>query len=310
MNKWTKDLYQPKVLDESILAFYRLQGLNAGVNEFNQFESHSTFEIFFLEEGDCKYFIQNQVHDLQPGDILLLDGLTLHKSGPISPDTYTRSMVHFSPVWLKKMLLVVGMPSLLDPFQKKCILRTGFNASGQYVAEKIKWIAKQLETIDQEYQCTGKINALLETEVKIEFLQLLMKIYKMSECEQLLVEQKKTEKKQHAENIASWINQHYCEKISLERIAKELSLNKYYVSHVFKEVTGYTVMQYVMECRLIQVKYLLEMNLEKSLEDIFLSTGFESAAHFSRFFKERIGMTPTSYRKMKGRKTVFNHAQY
>ena len=98
--------------------------------------------------------------------------------------------------------------------------------------------------------------------------------------------------------------------MSLERLAKELNLNKYYLSHVFKEVTGYTVMQYVMECRLIQVKYLLEMKLDQSLEDIFLSTGFESAAHFSRFFKARIGMTPTSYRKMKGRKTASYYAQH
>ena len=125
----------------------------------------------------------------------------------------------------------------------------------------------------------------------------------MSEYPHFQVELKKTEKRQHAVNIVSWINQHYCEKISLERIAKELNLNKYYISHIFKEVTGYTVMQYVMECRLIQVKYLLEMNLDQSLEDIFLSTGFESAAHFSRFFKERIGMTPTNYRKLKGRET-------
>ena len=108
----------------------------------------------------------------------------------------------------------------------------------------------------------------------------------------------------HAENIASWINQHYSEKITLERIAKELNLNKYYVSHVFKEVTGFTVMQYVMECRLIQVKYLLEMRPDLSLEEIFTATGFESGAHFSRFFKDKMGMTPTSYRKKKYRQKL------
>jgi AraC-like DNA-binding protein len=305
VKKGAKDFYQPKVLDESILAFYRLQGLNTHMTGFHEFESHSTYEIYVFDEGQCNYFIHNRIYDLQPGDIILLDGLTLHKSNTTSPDTYVRSMVHFSPTWLEKMLPILGMPSLLDPFQKlnNCILRTGFDASGQYVAEKIKWLAKQLEAIDQEFQCTGKINVLLETELKVEFLQLLIKIYKMSECQHLRVVQKKTEKKRHAENIASWINQHYCEKVSLERIAKELNLNKYYVSHVFKEVTGYTVMQYVMECRLIQVKYLLEMKPDQTMEDIFLSTGFESAAHFSRFFKERIGMTPTSYRKMKRSQT-------
>ena len=260
MEKRARNLYQPKVLDESILAFHRLKGMDAHMSESNQFESHSTYEIYFFEEGQCKYSIQNRIYELEPGDIILLDGLTLHKSNTVSPDTYVRSMVHFSPTWLEEMLPMLGIPNLLDPFQKlnNCILRTGFNASGQYVAEKIKWIAKQLETINQEFQCTGKINVLLETELKLEFLQLLLCIYKISECENLQIKQKKTEKKRHAENIASWINQYYAEKVCLERIAKELNLNKYYVSHVFKEVTGYTVMQYVMECRLIQVKYLLD----------------------------------------------------
>lgn len=296
-----RDFYQPKVLNESIIAFHRLQGVNTKMSGCNQFESHSTYEIYFFEEGECKYLIQNRIYELEPGDIILLDGLTLHKSNPLSPDTYVRSMIHFSPAWVEAMLPMLGMPSLLDPFQKlnNCILRTGFDASGQYVAEKIKWIAKQLWVIDQEFQCTGKINVVLETELRLEFLQLLLYIYKMSECEHLQINQKKTEKKRHAENIASWVNQYYSEKINLERIAKELNLNKYYVSHVFKEVTGYTVMQYVMECRLTQVKYLLEMRPDQSLEEIFTSTGFESGAHFSRFFKEKMGMTPTSYRKMK-----------
>jgi len=301
MKKRARNLYQPRVLDRSILAFHRLQGMEAYMSESNQFESHNTYEIYFFEGGQCKYLIQNRIYELEPGDIILLDDLTLHKSNIPSPDTYVRSIVHFNPAWLKEMLPMLGIPNLLNPFQQlnNCILRTRFDASGHYVSRKIKKITKGLEVIDQEFQCTGKINTVLETELKLEFLQLLLYIYKISECEHLQIKQKKTEKKQHAEKIASWINQYYSEKICLERIAKEFNLNKYYVSHVFKEVTGYTVMQYVMECRLIQVKYLLEMKPDLSLEEIFTSTGFESAAHFSRFFKEKMGITPTSYRKMK-----------
>ena len=39
-----------------------------------------------------------------------------------------------------------------------------------------------------------------------------------------------------------------------------------------------------------EMKYLLEMKPDLSLEEIFTSTGFESAAHFSRFFKEKMGI--------------------
>jgi AraC-like DNA-binding protein len=69
--------------------------------------------------------------------------------------------------------------------------------------------------------------------------------------------------------------------------------------HIFKEVTGFTVMEYVMACRLNQVKYLLEMEPDQSLTDVSRATGFESVAHFSRFFKEKVGTTPSQYRKTK-----------
>ena len=301
MEQKAKSLDQSRVLDGSIMAFHRLQGMKAHKSESSQFDSHGTYKIYFFEEGECKYLVQNRIYELEPGDIILLDDVTLHQSTITSPDTYVRSMIQFHPIWLKEMLPMLGIPNLLDLFQNlnNCILRSRSDEKGQYVSAKIKKIAKALEVIQQEFQCTGKINFLLETELKLEFLQLLLYIYKLSECEHVSMKQKKTEKKLHAEKIASWINQHYPEKICLERIAKEFNLNKSYVSHIFKEVTGYTVMQYVMECRLAQVKYLLEMKPDLSLEEIFTSTGFESAAHFSRFFKEKMGITPTSYRKMK-----------
>ena len=316
---WTKawdqsilNAYQPKVLDESISATHRLQGVNDKLPWINHMESHSVYEIYVFTEGECKYFIHDQIYDLQPGDIILLDGFTLHKANTPSPDTYVRSMVHFSPAWLEKFLPAMGIPNLLDPFKRRnnCILRTGFDESGRYVDDKIKGIAEQLREIDLEFQSTGQINEMLKSELTLNFLQLLLKLYKMSEGKDMRVKRKKTEKKRHAENIATWINQHFSEKVSLERISEEQNLNKYYISHVFKEVTGYTVMQYVMECRLAQAKYLLEMRLDQSLEEIFLSTGFESGAHFSRFFKEKTGMTPTKYRKMKNSKLLSNIAQW
>jgi AraC-like DNA-binding protein len=43
----------------------------------------------------------------------------------------------------------------------------------------------------------------------------------------------------------------------------------------------------------------LEMEPDQSLTDVARSTGFESVAHFSRFFKEKVGTTPSQYRKTK-----------
>jgi AraC-like DNA-binding protein len=290
--------YKSKIMDEWINAFYRVKGME---NYTSDFHSHQEYEIYFFHSGDCKYLINNRIYELQPGDIILLDGMTLHKPNPGTSSPYTRSMLHFSPTWLQELLNALGIPNLLDPFKKlnNCLIRTGYDENGQFVDGRIKEIVASLKHIDEEAQQTGKKNEFLEAEVKLELVQLLLGIYKMSQKQLSQVISKKSEKELHAEEIASWINDYYKGKVSLDRIASELNLSKYYASHVFKEVTGFTVMEYVMACRLNQVKYLLEMEPDQSLTEVSRSSGFESVAHFSRFFKEKVGTTPSQYRKTK-----------
>lgn len=290
--------YKRKVLDEWITALYRMQRVD--FYPF-QFHSHHEFEIYFFCGGDCKYLINNRIYELVPGDIILLDGMTLHKANPGSESIYTRSIIHFSPTWLSQLISTLGIPNLLDPFKKlnNPLLRTRYDENGQFVDRQIKKISRLLSEIDEELQRTGQKNELLEAEVKLELVQMLIRIYKMSQQDLAQVTSKKTEKEIHAEDIASWIRDHFKEKISLDRISTELNLSKYYVSHVFKEVTGFTVMEYVMGCRLNQVKYLLEMEPDLTIAEVSNSSGFESLAHFSRYFKEKVGVTPSKYRKNK-----------
>ncbi|MEH7130954.1 AraC family transcriptional regulator [Neobacillus drentensis] len=290
--------YKSKIMDEWINAFYRIKGME---NYISDFHSHQEYEIYFFHSGDCKYLINNRIYELQPGDIILLDGMTLHKPNPGTSSPYTRSILHFSPTWLQELLNALGIPNLLDPFKKlnNCLIRTSYDETGQFVDGRIKEIVASLKQIDEEAQQTGKKNEFLEAEVKLELVQLLLGIYKMSQKQLSQITSKKSEKELHAEEIASWINDHYVSKVSLDRIASELNLSKYYASHVFKEVTGFTIMEYVMACRLNQVKYLLEMEPNQSLTEVSRSSGFESVAHFSRFFKEKVGTTPSKYRKTK-----------
>ncbi|MFZ7946462.1 MULTISPECIES: AraC family transcriptional regulator [Bacillaceae] len=286
------------MMNNWITALYRVQG----VDSYSiQFHSHHEYEIYFFCGGDCKYLISNRIYELHPGDIILLDGMTLHKPNPNIESTYTRSMLHFSPAWMAEIASVLGIPDLLDPFKKlnNFLLRTGYNESGQYIDGQMKKIAGLLAHEDEEMQRTGIKNDLLEAEVKLELVQLLLRIYKMSQQELAHVTSKKTEKEVHAEAIASWIKDHYAEKVNLDRISTELNLSKYYTSHVFKEVTGFTVMEYVMGCRLNQVKFLLEMEPNLTLSEVSSAAGFESIAHFSRYFKEKVGVTPSRYRKNK-----------
>jgi transcriptional regulator GlxA family with amidase domain len=54
-----------------------------------------------------------------------------------------------------------------------------------------------------------------------------------------------------------------------------------------------------MGCRLNQVKYLLEIEPDRSLTEVSRAAGFENVSHFSRYFKEKMGITPSGYREKK-----------
>nr|WP_275583065.1 AraC family transcriptional regulator [Gracilibacillus alcaliphilus] len=107
------------------------------------------------------------------------------------------------------------------------------------------------------------------------------------------------EKNNHVNRLIAWIDQNYQRNITLDEMAENLHLSKYYMSRIFKDTTGMTIMQYLMNRRLVRTKYLLEMYPNKSMLDIAMESGFESSSHFSRKFRNHFHVSPTEYRNLK-----------
>ncbi|WP_181833063.1 helix-turn-helix transcriptional regulator [Bacillus taeanensis] len=278
-------------MNDTLLVNYRLQG--EGEYSFD-FHSHQEYEIYFFHAGSCRYLIHNQIYDLEPGDLLLMDGLTLHKPNVHPNSEYIRSVVHFSPQWIKGLLVELDSLYLIEAFQKlhHCLIRTNENGESKRLEELICRLAEVSRSSQLE-------NLHRETEMKVLLLQVLISVHRLGQITSIKIPNQKTEKIKHAENIAAYIQHNYSEKLTLSFISEALNLSKSYVSHVFKEMTGFTVMEYVMACRLTQVKYSLEMEPDKPLHHIAFECGFESAAHFSRYFREKVGMTAKEYRRLR-----------
>ena len=83
---------------------------------------------------------------------------------------------------------------------------------------------------------------------------------------------------------------------TLDMIADKYKFNKYYLSHMFKSVTGYSVMDYLKNSRLAKSKYLLAKTA-LSIGDIVNICGFSDCSNFSRSFKQSVGMSPSEFRK-------------
>lgn len=279
-------------LNDTLYVNYRIQGQG---EHFFDYHSHQEYEIYLFHRGSCRYLIHNEIYDLVPGDILLMDGLTLHKPN-IGPNSeYIRSHVHFSPQWVKGMLSELGGMHLLDIFQRLhyCLIRTNGNGESQHLEEIICRLAELQRTTSE----LPDINTQIE--MKVLLIQVLISVQRLSQVESLKTPDRKAEKAEHAENIAAYVQLNYMNKLTLDTIAMSLNLSKSYVSHLFKELTGFTVMEYLMGCRLTQVKYLLEMEPNKPLKDIAFDCGFQSVSHFSRVFHKKVGVTAKEYRRLR-----------
>lgn len=259
--------------------------------KLDQFHSHEDFEIFMFHEGVCRYFVNQQIYDLKPGDILVISSLVLHRPNISENTPYIRSHVHFHPDSISKSLEAVKAKKLLNIFQNPhCLIRSNdFSAT--------EAIANVFSRMDAVAKSRTYKQAEKEWELQFLLAQLLVQVNQLSRREKAIRPIPSSIKMEHAEKIAAYIQENYSSNISINDIANYLSFHKSYVSHVFKEMTGYTIMEYVMHTKLRHARYLLEAKATLPIEEVAYESGFENASHFSRYFKGKIGMSPKEYRK-------------
>ena len=92
-----------------------------------------------------------------------------------------------------------------------------------------------------------------------------------------------------------YIRKNFRRDIKLDDIAEYLRYNKFYLCRVFKDETGQTIQNFILELRINNAKVLLKKT-NMQLTEIVYGCGFSSQAYFCHIFKKCTGMTPLQYR--------------
>lgn len=98
-----------------------------------------------------------------------------------------------------------------------------------------------------------------------------------------------------------FIRLHFNEQISLDEVAHSAHLSVSRLSHVFKEQTGLTIIDYMTNVRIEYAKELL-ISTNKNCTEICFDAGYNNQSYFTRIFKEVTGVTPRQFREMNRRK--------
>lgn len=102
----------------------------------------------------------------------------------------------------------------------------------------------------------------------------------------------------HFEQISralSYIDEHLSEPVTLEMLAEQCHFSPFYFHRLFTAVVGKPLAAYIRDRRVYAACRQLA-GTEKSIQEIALDCGFQSAQAFSRAFKKLIGMSAREYR--------------
>jgi len=96
--------------------------------------------------------------------------------------------------------------------------------------------------------------------------------------------------------IKEYVRNNYSKGLTLEEIAESVYLSPYYISRLFKEEQGITIMDYLTKVRIEEAKKFLR-NPKYNIDEISEKIGYNDPSYFSKVFRRQVGLSPTQFRQ-------------
>ncbi len=91
--------------------------------------------------------------------------------------------------------------------------------------------------------------------------------------------------------VLRYLQKHYREPIALQEVADAVGFNKYYISHLFKEIVGCSMVHYINYQRCCYAKTLLTSE-KYTVGEVAEMSGFDNFSYFSKTYKKHMSVLP------------------
>lgn len=281
-----EDRYYIRVNGENdpIFYFFDYDVRSAELNmQFQHF--HTFYELCVLLCPHATHFIEGAPYELREFDIVGIPPNMLHKTQYPGGKPCRRLIIQFS---IPKN--VTGLSNeyeqLLDTFHRGVpIFR--FNSELQ---------RKLYGKLNDIYLLAPKTDPMRDLIIHQKFIEFLTLIFLNQGVNRYSNEAEMSAVEKKIYSVTEYIHAHYPEDISLDFLAKQFCISPSYLSHQFRNVTGFTVTDYVQMTRIRNVQAAL-INTRVPITEAAAPCGFNSFSQFNRVFRKHIGMSPSQYRK-------------
>lgn len=255
----------------------------------NEFETHyhDFNKIIVFISGQVTYIIEGKSYTLKPWDILLVGKNDLHLPLISSTTPYERIILWLNPLFLEEHNK--DNCNLLNCFQLATEKKLNLIRLNRMNITSLKQNLSDLEGAMKDKAFGSYIlkNAL--------FLQLMVKINRLFLETNFSESIEDIKYDPRIEDILSFINLNLHDDLSIDIISEKFYLNKYYLMHLFKQETGYTLHSYIQKKRVIRAAELLKSGLQAG--EVCSLCGFGDYSTFVRTFKKEFNLSPKQYCK-------------
>ena len=257
------------------------------------FHAHEGLELLYIHEGTGKYIIDDRVYSLQPGALIVIKPFQVHYIRMIVPPNYIRSLLKIKISFIEQFTgLFPQFTALFVQMMEQPMTMQVFHLSGKHGAQ----VESQLLQLHEQLKLGPQ--SLRKEAVTLFFLHFFMyfqtHIYTPGENASSSWAASRTTK--HINAILKWIDEHYKSTFTISFMASALHFSPNYLSKLFKEQIGKTIIEYTNEKRLEEARMLLQRRTH-SVEEICREAGFKYPSYFIQIFKKRYGLTPHQYRE-------------
>ena len=247
---------------------------------------HDFYEVYFLLKGEVEYWVDGRILRLQPGDLLLINPMELHR-----PIVNAKSPVYERIVlWIQKNYL----ESLSENGRlSRCFDQSLPNLIGPDAAQRTQLASKLHELVRETYNRDYE-NDLCAYGL---FLQIMVQINRLA----LRTENITREEEQLSDLVRQtlhYISGHIGENLTLEDLASAFYVSKYHLSHTFSREMGVSIHRYIMLRRLLMARQLLLTGVAAG--QVCRTCGFSDYTSFYRAFKNEYGISPKAFSGQSG----------
>lgn len=256
------------VFDQDLqIEAYRFNGI---MQKFpNHFHDH--YVIGFVQSGRRKLSCKNREYVIDAGEVVLFNPRDNHSCYQIDDKALDWRCLNVKPEVMGKVAKEITGAECLPEFTSTVVCRSE-------LAARLKDLHELILQRNKEFK-KEEIFYLLIEELIADFTEPAEDSLRATSHE--------------IQRACEFMDENFAQSIRLDDLVQVAGLKKYTLLRYFIQQKGVTPYQYLETVRVNQAKTRLEQGV--SPVDAALQAGFTDQSHFSRFFKNYIGLTPKQY---------------